>query len=50
MLIIILIQYEQDFVRNDNIIFSQNQEGKDLIEKLIEFTLSPRLSKYVIYD
>ncbi len=50
MLIIILIQYEQDFVRNDNKIFSRNQEGEDLIEKLIEFTLSPRLSKYVIYD
>jgi hypothetical protein len=49
MFIIILIQYTQDFPRNDNKILSRNQfeqEGKDLIEKLIEFTLSPYISKY----
>jgi hypothetical protein len=49
MLIIILIQYTQDFPRNNNKILSRNQfeqEGKDLIEKLIEFTLSPHILKY----
>ncbi len=49
MLMINSIQHAQDFpLTNDKIPFRNQfeQEEKDLIEKLIELTLSPRLSKY----
>jgi len=49
MLISILSEHKQDFLENDQKILSRikfEQEEKDIIEKLFEFTLSQHLSKY----